>query len=40
MRKPAYAESKTQISYVATTLIRVLFHVGFIVIAESMLSKS
>ena len=25
MRKPAYAETKTQISYVATTLINVFF---------------
>ena len=31
MRKPAYAETKTDISYVASTLISVLFAFGFIV---------
>ena len=40
MRKPAYAETKTQISYVATALISVLFVFSFIVIVVSMLSKS
>ena len=38
MRKPAYAETKTHISYVATTLIRVLFAFRFIVIVVSILS--
>ena len=40
MGKPAYAETKTQISYVATTLISVLFAFRFIVIVVSILSKS
>ena len=38
MRKPAYAETKTQISNVATTLISVLFAIHFIDIVESILS--
>ena len=40
MRKLAYAETKTQMSYVATTLISVLFAFRFIIIVVSMLSKS
>ena len=40
MRKPAYAETKTQISYVATTLISILTAFRFIVSVESILSKS
>ena len=40
MRKPAYVETKTQISYVAATLISVLFVFRFIVIVVSILSKS
>ena len=38
MRKPAHAETKTQISYVATTLISVSLAVRFIVIVVSMTS--
>ena len=40
MRKPAYAETKTQISYVAPILISVLLVFRFIVIVVSILSKS
>ena len=38
MRKPAFAETKTQISYVATTLISIVFAFRFIVIVVSILS--
>ena len=40
MRNSSYAETKTQISYVATILISVLFVIRFIVIVVSILSKS
>ena len=42
MRKPAYAETKTQISYsyVVATLISVLFAFRITVIVVSILSKS
>ena len=38
MYNSAYAETKTQISYVATTLVSVLFAFRFIVIVVSTLS--
>ena len=38
MRNSAYAETKTQISYVATTLVSVLFAFRFIVIVVTILS--
>ena len=40
MRKHAYAETKTQISNVATSLISVLFAFRFIVIVVFILPKS